>query len=99
MQTQRTPDSFTVVGYAGNKHTAESDLLNSYKGNPMDYANCDKCGTEFVIKNALSSSVRCPDCSQWVDLIPQDNYASSYVSSSYADNYVDYDADNYGFMD
>jgi hypothetical protein len=90
LQTQRTSDSFTVVGYAGNKHQ---------KGNPMDYANCDKCGTEFVIKNALSSSVRCPDCSQWVDLIPQDNYASSYVSSSYADNYVDYDADNYGFMD
>jgi hypothetical protein len=37
LQTQRTPDSFTVVGYAGNKHT---------KGNPMDYANCDKCGTD-----------------------------------------------------
>ena len=90
LQTPKSPDSFSVVGKAGDKQQ---------KGNPMDYASCDGCGTEFVIKNALSASVRCPDCSQWVDLEPQDNYASSYISGSYADNYVDYDADNYGFMD
>ena len=65
----------------------------------MDYMCCDKCGTEFVIKDSLSSTVRCPDCSQWVDLEPVDAYSSRYYGKDYADSYVDFDMDNYGYND
>jgi uncharacterized Zn finger protein len=65
----------------------------------MDYMCCDKCGSEFVLKESLSTSVRCPDCSQWVDVEPIDNYSSRYYGKSYADSYVDFDMDNYGFAD
>lgn len=65
----------------------------------MDYMCCDKCGSEFIIKDAVSTSLKCPDCSQWVDLEPISAYSSSYYGKGYSDEYVDFDMDNYGYDD
>lgn len=65
----------------------------------MDYMCCDKCGTEFVVKNTISTTLKCPDCSQWVDLDPVPAYSSRYYSKGYTDSYVDFDMDNYGYAD
>lgn len=64
-----------------------------------NYTSCDKCGSEFIIKDALSTSLRCPDCSTWVELEPALVYSSSYYNKGYVDSYVDYDMDNYGYND
>lgn len=65
----------------------------------MDYMCCDKCGSEFTIKDALSTTLKCPDCFEWVELEPIDAYSSRYYGKSYADNYIDFDADNYGLSE
>lgn len=63
----------------------------------MNFMYCDKCGSEFIIKDAMSSSVRCPDCSMWVDTEPAENYSSRHYGKGYVDEYVDFDMDNYGY--
>lgn len=65
----------------------------------MDFMHCDKCGSEFIIQDASSSSVRCPDCSMWVELEPVSSYSASYYGKGYVDQYVDFDMDNYGYND
>ena len=65
----------------------------------MDYMCCEKCGSEFVLKEAYSSSVRCPDCANWVDLEPVSAYSSTYYDKGYSDEYIDFDMDNYGYND
>jgi uncharacterized Zn ribbon protein len=65
----------------------------------MDYMNCDKCGSEFIVSNAMSASLRCPDCNRWVELEPAQNYSSRYHSKGYVDQYVDFDMDNYGYAE
>ncbi len=51
----------------------------------MNFMHCDKCGSEFIIKDAMSSSVRCPDCSMWVDTEPAENYSSRHYGKGYVD--------------
>jgi uncharacterized Zn ribbon protein len=65
----------------------------------MDFMCCDKCGSEFIIKDSTSTSLRCPDCSQWVDLEPVLAYSSRYIDKGYVDEYIDFDMDNYGYND
>lgn len=65
----------------------------------MDYMCCDKCGSEFVVKDSMSSTLRCPDCGGWVDLEPAPVYSSRYYDKGYVDEYVDFDMDNYGYND
>ena len=64
-----------------------------------NYTSCDKCGSEFIIKDLLSTTLRCPDCSRWVELEPTLAYSSSYYDKGYVDTYVNYDMDNYGYND
>lgn len=58
------------------------------------FVDCPKCGSEFVIDEAITGlSLRCPDCLQWLSSYDQDDaktYVTSYASS-YNDNYNDYD--------
>jgi len=65
----------------------------------MDYMCCDKCGSEFIIKDAVSTSVKCPECAEWIDLEPISVYSSRYYGKGYSDEYVDFDMDNYGYND
>lgn len=65
----------------------------------MNYMNCDKCGSEFIINESTSTTVRCPDCSQWVETDTAPVYSSRYYDKGYVDSYVDFDMDNYGYND
>jgi transcription initiation factor IIE alpha subunit len=65
----------------------------------MDYICCDHCATEFVLKDSVSTTVRCPDCNQWIELYQESNYATSSFGVSSAYGYDDYDVDNYGYAD
>lgn len=65
----------------------------------MDYMCCDKCGSEFIVRDAVATSLRCPDCAHWVDLEPVSAYSSRYYDKGYSDEYVDFDMDNYGYDD
>lgn len=56
------------------------------------FVDCPKCGSEFIIdENILSSTLRCPDCLQWIDSLYSDDraYVSSY-SSRGADLFDEY---------
>lgn len=63
----------------------------------MNYICCDHCATEFVVKDTISTSLRCPDCNQWIDAIEEPKYVTASYGSSYA--YDNYDMDNYGYDD
>lgn len=59
------------------------------------YVDCPKCGSEFVVSDDIvSSSLRCPDCLQWVNSMDDFVGVSSYAS--YGD-YGDSVFDDYGF--
>ena len=55
------------------------------------FVDCAKCGSEFVVDEAISGSrLRCPDCLQWIGAEDFDhNYAYSYSANSYS--YSQYD--------
>lgn len=51
------------------------------------------------MNESTSTTVRCPDCAQWVDIEPTPVYSSRYYDKGYVDQYVDFDMDNYGYND
>lgn len=61
------------------------------------YVDCPKCGSEFVVSEDIAhTSLRCPDCLNWVnsmeDLMePQYSYTASY-------GYGESVYENYGFQ-
>lgn len=65
----------------------------------MNYMCCDKCGSEFLIKDSISTTLQCPDCTQWVELELVSTNSSRYYNVGYVDQYVDFDMDNYGYND
>lgn len=59
------------------------------------YVDCPKCGSEFVVSDDIvSSTLRCPDCLQWVNSM--DDFVGVGSYSSYGDA-GDSLFDDYGF--
>ena len=58
------------------------------------FVDCPKCGSEFIIdEDLLASSLRCPDCLQWISSHYEDAPAS--LVSSYGGRSEHWDS--YGY--
>ena len=56
------------------------------------YVDCPHCGTEFSVSDDIvSSSLRCPDCLQWINTFEEySGTMAAYASYSTGSLYEDY---------